>query len=349
MSDAERFRDENFREERPHGVLESAVGVQMSYIFGYRFLRQDLFTDDQWRSIREILERYYGLNDLDTALRYQAERLSDGLARNPGYAPPPIPRSESDDCSDEGDEDDVDDYEQDLPFDFDASTRATNGSGYLSKRLLPGLWLTMLFAAYEHQNDREAQIRLAMYAILSDLGNPELYIPLVREESKELRQWPGNRDLIVDLFAEYGDRLFANARNRTYERFLIEERLSDAAWDYLNERRNIDQSDAVFFGGQPQWQPMFDRLAPVIAINHGDQIVQDIIKPLQDADGDLLREDTEENRNAIAAILRQCVQLGQRQVAESQIARLHRMYPKRMELRRLMGEALRSNAPASQV
>lgn len=85
---------------------------------------------------------------------------------------------------------------------------------------------------------------------------------------------------------------------------------------------------------------MFDHLAPTIAISHGEAIAQEIIKPLQDADNDLLREDTEEHRDEIAAMLQRCIDLGQRPVAESQIARLHRMYPKRMKLRRVLGAVL---------
>ena len=64
--------------------MESLLAATMSYRFGYRFLQQDLLTDPQWETVRDILERYFGMKDVTTALRYAAERVHDGLQRNPG-------------------------------------------------------------------------------------------------------------------------------------------------------------------------------------------------------------------------------------------------------------------------
>ena len=332
MRDTERFRDENYQEERAHGPMESAVGIGMSYRFGYRFLQQNLFTEPQWQALREILERYFGMGDIDTALRYEVERMHDDLPRNPGLDTYQF------DIDDKARREQAkeDDEKEDDPFDdgkdFDLSfgeSRPPRGARF------PAGVLSVLEAAYEHQDDTRAMLRLSMYAILSDVPPADRYLPMAKDLATD--DWPNVLAHIMELFGQYGDELFPFSRNRMVERLIIQERLSDHAWQYLQSRRHIDESDAVFFGArEPQWQSMFDELAPVAMRTHAAEIADELVRPLQDADKNPLRDDTGENRIIIANILKCCIDFGERDLAERQRERLRLMYPKRRMLQRML-------------
>ena len=236
MRDMERFRDENYQEEQPHGPVESAVGISLSYNFGYRFLQQNLFTESQWQSLRDIFERYFGLRDIDTALKYEIERMHDGLPCNPGLSTYQF------DIDDEArrkragkepeEENDVFEDDEDISFDVSRPHRRAQ---------LPAGWLSILEAAYEHQDDTQALLRLAMYAILSDIPPAERYLPMAKALAAD--DWPNILARITDLFDQYDDRLFPLARNRMMERLIIQEQLSDQAWQYLQARTDIDNSE----------------------------------------------------------------------------------------------------------
>lgn len=136
---------------------------------------------------------------------------------------------------------------------------------------LPAGWLNILEAAYEHQDDTQALLRLAMYAILSDILPADRYLPMAKALAAD--DWPNILTRITELFGQYGDRLFSLARNRMMERLIIQEQLSEQAWQYLQARTDINNSDAVFFGTrEPQWQFMFDELAPVAMRTHAADI-----------------------------------------------------------------------------
>ena len=330
MRDMERFRDENYQEEQPHGPVESAVGISLSYNFGYRFLQQNLFTESQWQSLRDIFERYFGLRDIDTALKYEIERMHDGLPCNPGLSTYQF------DIDDEArrkragkepeEENDVFEDDEDISFDVSRPHRRAQ---------LPAGWLSILEAAYEHQDDTQALLRLAMYAILSDIPPAERYLPMAKALAAD--DWPNILARITDLFDQYDDRLFPLARNRMMERLIIQEQLSDQAWQYLQARTDIDNSDAVFFGTrEPQWQSMFDELAPVAMRTHAEDITERLVRPLQDADAEPLKTDTAENRIVIANILKRCIDSGAKDLAERQRDRLHLMYPKRRTLQQML-------------
>ena len=309
MSDIERFRDENYLEEQPHSHMESAVGISMSYHFGYRFLQQGLFTESQWQTVREIIERYFGFQNIDTALQYEIERLHDGLPRNPGIST----------------------YQSDI--DEGAERKNTDTAAPDAK--LPAGWLSVLEAAYEHQNDTRALLRFATYAILSDISPAERYLQMAKSLAAD--DWKNVREHITELFTKYGEKLFPLTRNRAYERLLVQEQLSEPAWQYLQHLKNIDDSNAVFFGDRdPQRRDMLNVLAPVVAKGHAEEIVAELMQPLCDADNKLLKEDTADHRIEIATILDQCMSLGAQAPAQQRREKLRLMYPRRQPLQQML-------------
>lgn len=309
MPDIERFRDENYLEEQPHGHVESAVGISMSYHFGYRFLQQGLLTEPQWQAVREIIERYFGFQNIDTALQYEIERLHDDLPRNPG----------------------INKYQSDV--DENAEHEDTNTSACDAK--LPAGWLSVLEAAYEHQNDTRALLRFAIYAILSDIPPAERYLQMAK--SLAVDDWKNVCEHITGLFTRYGEKLFQLTRNHAYERLLVQEQLSEPAWQYLQHLKNIDDSSAVFFGDQePQRRAMLRDLAPVAARTHAEEIAAELMQPLCDADNELLKEDTTEHCIEIATILGQCMSFGAQDLAQQQREKLRLMYPHRQQLQRML-------------
>lgn len=200
---------------------------------------------------------------------------------------------------------------------------------------LPAGWLNILEAAYEHQDDTQALLRLAMYAILSDIPPADRYLPMAKALAAD--DWPNVLTRITELFGQYGDRLFSLARNRMMERLIIQEQLSEQAWQYLHARTDIDNSDAVFFGTrEPQWQFMFDELAQVAMRTRAADITAELVRPLQDPDTEPLKTDTAENRIVIASIIKRCIDSGAKDLAERQRDRLRLMYPKRRMLQRML-------------
>ena len=306
-SDAEeRFMDANYRPEQPHGHMEGRLGLSVSYRFGYRFLEQDLFTESQWTAIREILERFYGLGDLETALIYAADQRQDGLSRR------------------------VDPSLNARDVEPDPDDELLNPVGY-PWAVLPNGDLSVLEAAYEHMDDRDATMRLIMYYLLVDCMEYESYLNLLRTLAGEA--WPAVRARLVELFDEYGQHIMGLTRNLAYEHLLVEEHLGEAAWRYLQARMRIDESEQVFFGFvKPQFRPMLETLAPVIGEAHREEVGALLAQPLRDADSDLLREDTQGHRMRIAEIFCQLIAMGDLECAERQRARLTVMYPRRREL-----------------
>lgn len=306
-SDAqELFMDANYRPERLHGHMESRLGLSVSYRFGHRFLEQDLFTESQWTAIREILERLYGLGDLETALTYAADRRQDGLGRR---VDPPLDS-------------------RDVEPDPDDELLRPFGQQWAA---LPNGDLSVLEAAYEHMDDRDATMRLIMYYLLVDCVEYESYLNLLRALAGEA--WPAVRARLVELFDEYGQHIMGLTRNLAYEHLLVEEHLGEAAWRYMQARMHIDESEQVFFGFvKPQFRPMLEALAPVVGEAHSEEVSVLLAQPLRDADGDLLREDTTSHWMRIAEIFRQLIAAGNLECAERQRARLTTMYPRRREL-----------------
>ena len=302
----ELFMDANYRPERPHGPMEGRLGMSVSYRFGYRFLEQDLFTESQWTAIREILERFYGLGDLETALTYAAARRQDGLGRR------------------------VDPSLNARDVEPDPDDELLNPVGY-PWAVLPNGDLSVLEAVYEHMDDRDATMRLIMYYLLVDCMEYESYLKLLRALAGEA--WPAVCARLVGLFDEYGQHIMGMTRNLAYEHLLVEEHLSEAAWRYLQARMHIDESEQVFFRFvKPQFRPMLETLAPVIGEAHREEVSALLAQPLRDADSDLLREDTHGRRMRIAEIFCQLIAVGDLECAERQRARLTVMYPRRREL-----------------
>lgn len=302
----ELFMDANYRPERPHGHMESRLGLSVSYRFGHRFLEQDLFTESQWTAIREILERFYGLCDLETSLTYAADRRQDGLGRR---VDPSL-------------------NARDVEPDPDDELLRPFGQRWAE---LPNGDLSVLEAAYEHMNDRDATMRLIMYYLLVDCMEYESYLNLLRALAGEA--WPAVCARLVELFDEYGQHIMGLTRNLAYEHLLVEEHLGEAAWRYLQARMHIDESEQVFFGFvKPQFRPMLETLAPVIGEAHREEVGALLAQPLRDADSDLLREDTQGHRMRIAEIFCQLIAMRDLECAKRQRARLTVMYPRRREL-----------------
>ena len=88
------------------------------------------------------------------------------------------------------------------------------------------------------------------------------------------------------------------------------------------------------------WDSLFSTLAPVAALSQRDVVVSMLMHPLQDADGDLLHEDTEKNRAKIQRIFRQCVRFGARDRAVRERERLRMMYPRRPQLQMMLDNVL---------
>lgn len=346
MSKNNDFHDENFIEERPHGTMESLLAVTVSYRFGYRFLQQDLLTDLQWDTVRDILERYFGMKDVTTALRYAAERVHDGLQRNPGVPEHACFRQRLDSMLCAGGNDHRkgtgggvagDDKDDNI-----AENTVPPSPDEIARRGLPGGVFDVLEAAYEHFDDSQGLLRIAVYAIVSDVVPAHRYLAMAKDLAGD--EWPQTRDYIVELFEEFDDKLFIGYDNRNvaYEQLLVQEQLGDAAWNYLCRRQPpvggcepILMSDSV-----KDWDTLFSTLAPVAALSQRDAVVSTLMYPLQDADGDLLHEDTEKNRAKIQRIFRQCIRFGARDRAVRERERLRMMYPRRPQLQMMLDKVL---------
>lgn len=346
MSKNNDFHDENFIEERPHGTMESLLAATMSYRFGYRFLQQDLFTDPQWKTVRDILERYFGMKDVTTALRYAAERVHDGLQRNPGVPGHARFRQDLDSMLCAGENDYRKGTGGGVAGDGKVGNTAENtvppSPGEIARHGLPGGVFDVLEAAYEHFDDNQGLLRIAVYAIVSDIVPAHRYLAMAKDLAGD--EWPQIRDRIVELFEEFDNKVYIGYDNRSvaYEQLLVQEQLGDAAWNYLRRRKPpvggcepILMSDSV-----EDWDSLFSTLAPVAALSQREAVVSMLMHPLQDADGDLLHEDTEKNRAKIQRIFRQCIRFGARDRAVQERERLRMMYPRRPQLQMMLDNAL---------
>lgn len=88
------------------------------------------------------------------------------------------------------------------------------------------------------------------------------------------------------------------------------------------------------------WDSLFNTLAPVAALSQRDAVVSMLMHPLQDADGNLLHEDTENNWVKIQRIFRQCICFGARDRAVRERERLRMMYPRRPQLQMMLDDVL---------
>ena len=79
-----------------------------------------------------------------------------------------------------------------------------------------------------------------------------------------------------------------------------------------------------------------DYVYDVLVPSHAADIAQIMTKPLRDADGELLRQDTPANRQAIVRAMAEYVKLAGTQDMAREIVRLHRMHPSHMGLRHML-------------
>lgn len=318
----------------PYGEAEGAVRDYVSRRFGFRFMDTGLFLEDHWKMIRQLLERFNGFINLNFALCWQWNRM------------------EKDFFSYCGDEDIYDLQEIDSEYSQISHTGHNTATIPLpSSQALqtPYGWLTLLEAAYEHLHDMNGLRRIYAYYIIEDKDGAEEYVSKLRaiceegddsghvktakfrdedgvpEYIAEPVTWPGMVTSILALHRYYHSDPLILKRNKAIERMLVDERLEDEAWRYFQDRTVL-----------PSANDMLDALHDVLVPSHAADVAQIMIKPLRDADGELLRQDTPANRQAIVRAMAEYGKLVGTQDMAREIARLHRMYPSRMGLRHML-------------
>ncbi|RSX56937.1 hypothetical protein [Bifidobacterium samirii] len=259
-----------------------------------------IMDDDQWMMVRDLLQRYLAMDDLDDAVRAIRDREMQRLADSSQTDTEPEPTPPG----------------------------------------LPQGWWTLLEAAYERLGDEEGLRRIYMCYIVTNrlprprkspeatgLGlviDPMHYVRKLKTLSGE--HWSEDVRCMVRVHQRhYRDPMFAGWQ-LSYEALLRSERLSDAAWRYCRVRclsRYASADEAVGL-----MSTMFD----VVAERHAEEVCNLLLDSLRDADSPMLCEDSPERVEQVIAVLRKCLPYDADRV-HAECERLHGMYRRRRQLR----------------
>lgn len=308
----------------------------------------------QWEAIRAMLERALELDDLSVAFQLVRGRDFHALSYD-DYA--------DDDPDNEDDEDDEDDE--------------LDESGYHvvephADPALPNGWLTLLEASYEQLGDVDGLERFYEYCILTDIGMEECghgnenedenentedeihhdtesgtvhrtYLDRLRDlvnrtaagnHQVAAERWSRAVDAIITAFETADAMEYPVERTQAYERLLLEERLGDAAWKYC-ERRIRDP-----WARSASSIALVERFLDVFTPDHAAEACELLLKPLHDADSELMRDDSAEHRQDIVRILTRCRPYMGVERVRAETERLLRMYRRRRELQESLKEFL---------
>ncbi|KAA8829873.1 hypothetical protein [Bifidobacterium tissieri] len=262
-----------------------------------------IMDDQQWVMVRDLLQQYLAMDDLDNAVQVFRDREMKKLADSclPDAVPSP----------------------------------ASPG--------LPQGWWTLLEAAYERLGDEEGLRRIYACYIVTDRlpwyrrkrdpsriprhGNEidsAHYVRKLKTLSGE--HWPEDVRRMVAVHQRYYRDPMLSGRQLAYEELLLSERLSDAAWRYCKVR--CRSRYALVGEGAKLMERMFD----IVSKRHAEEACDILLAPLHDADSPMLSNDSPEHVTQIIAVLRKCLPYVENQVRE-ECERLYGMYRHRQLLR----------------
>ncbi|OZG58458.1 hypothetical protein BTIS_0827 [Bifidobacterium tissieri] len=262
-----------------------------------------IMDDQQWAMVRDLLQRYLAMDDLDDAVQVFRDREMGKLADSclPDAVPSPAPPG------------------------------------------LPQGWWTLLEAAYECLGDEEGLRRIyACYIVTDRLPwhrrsqmpsrvprhereiDSAHYVRKLKTLSGE--HWPEDVRRMVEVHQRYYRDPMLSGRQLAYEELLLSERLSDAAWRYCKVRchsRYTLASEAA---------ELMERMFDVVSERHAEEACDILLAPLHDADSPMLSNDSPERVTQIITVLRKCLPYVGNRVRE-ECERLYGMYRHRQLLR----------------
>lgn len=265
--------------------------------------------DRQWEMVRDLLQWYLAMDDLDHAVKVIRDQKTRELAdiglsdANPSPVPPGLPQG----------------------------------------------WWTLLEAAYERLGDEDGLRRIYACYIVTDRLPWDQKISDVPRHGREIDyahyvrklkalsgdRWPEDVRRMVRVHQRYyRDPMFAG-RQLAYEELLRSERLSDAAWRYCKVRshpRYALADDAA---------ELMDTMFDIVVEHHAEDVCNILLAPLRDADSPILKSDSPELVAQVIEVLRKCQPYVEDRV-RAECERLYAMYRHRQrlrgELKKLMGE-----------
>ena len=165
-------------------------------------------SEDEWRAVRMLLERLYGLPDLAAYMRMNRDGRHS-------WQEPDIPLSK----------------EQKKRHKHRTRRRSMSGADVERLEDLPHGWLTVLEAAYEHLHDVEGlRLLYAMYILGARDDADARYVPRLRALAGS--HWADDVALIEHWATDGSGACMSRDDNPAYERLLREEHLVDAAKCY---------------------------------------------------------------------------------------------------------------------
>ena len=289
-------------------LLSFGAGIPCDY---------DLIMDvAQWECIREVLQRLLTMQDLEAAVRTSAHRCMQQLA---------------DSCGEDSAVDDVGDPS------------------------LPHGWLTILEAAYERLGDKAGLCRVYAYYIITGDGMDHSMTlqgstheaaqerdswetePMTADKEcvarashyvNKLRalaadQWPESVTRIESLYDRYYSDPMFHSRNYRYEALLRQERQGGEALRYCQRRCRTWYDHKLV-------SDMFD----VMVQSDLEAACELLLRPLHNADSNLMRNNTPRNVSRIMSLLRRLGSVAGTERVKTEAERLSDRYRGRTQLRK---------------